>query len=166
MCLRIRQKTGLGPSTEVLSFASPPDRRPKASTQRKGDPTICVPALRCGQTCVTPFRLRCRPTRCAALPLRSDRRRQASSRCNAVLRQRCPHPEPRAAGADTRVDAGGQRELRRNQPQTLIHKAIAAIKIIKKLSRIRIRCCPLCPRLRRQALAACGCTAECRRFVL
>ena len=62
----MRQKTGLGPSAEVLSFASPPDRRPKASTQRKGGPTICVPALRCGQTCVTPFELRCRPTRCAA----------------------------------------------------------------------------------------------------
>ena len=29
-------------------------------------PIVCVPALRSGQTCVTQFRLWCRPTRCAA----------------------------------------------------------------------------------------------------
>ena len=40
--------------------------RQKISTQRKGDPIVCVPALRSGQTCVTQFRLRCRPTRYAA----------------------------------------------------------------------------------------------------
>ena len=40
--------------------------RQKISTQRKGDPIACVPALRSGQTCVTQFRLWCRPTRCAA----------------------------------------------------------------------------------------------------
>ena len=29
-------------------------------------PTVCVPALRYGKTCVTPFGLGCRPTHCAA----------------------------------------------------------------------------------------------------
>ena len=33
---------------------------------KEHSPTVRVPALRYGQTCVTPFRLRCRPTRCAA----------------------------------------------------------------------------------------------------
>ena len=42
--------SGLAPAGEVLSFASPSDRRPKANTQRKGDPSVCVPALCFGQT--------------------------------------------------------------------------------------------------------------------
>ena len=76
----------------------------RAKVSKERAPTVYVPALRYGQTCVTPFRLRCRPTRCALAALRSDKRRQARVRSNAVLRQRCPQPEPRAAGADTRVD--------------------------------------------------------------
>ena len=79
--------------------------RQKISTQRKGDPTSCVPSLRSGQTCITQFRLRCLPTRCALAALRSNKRRQVRARCNAVLRQRCPQPEPRAAGASTRAGA-------------------------------------------------------------
>ena len=55
------------------------------------------------------------PNSLCGTPLRSDRRRQVSSRCNAVLWQRCPQPEPRAAGADTRVDTGGLQELGRSR---------------------------------------------------
>jgi hypothetical protein len=55
-----RRRVSAGPPRSFLLL------RLKISTQRKCDPTVCVPALRCGQTCVTPFRLRCRPTRCAA----------------------------------------------------------------------------------------------------
>ena len=40
------------PAGDLLSFASPPDGRPKESKQRKGDPTVCVPALRFGQPAV------------------------------------------------------------------------------------------------------------------
>ena len=51
----------------------------------------------------------------AKLALRCARRSntlpQVSSRSNAVLRQRCPQPEPRAAGADTRAGAGGLQAL-------------------------------------------------------
>ena len=56
----------------------------------------------------------------AKLALRCARRSntlpQVRARCNAVLRQRCPQPEPRAAGADTRVNSGadGLRGLWRN----------------------------------------------------
>jgi len=35
------------PAADLLSFASP-----KESKQRKGDPTVCVPSLRCGQPAV------------------------------------------------------------------------------------------------------------------
>ena len=104
------------PATEA---GSRPGRRPsflaRASKEGRRTRPCCLrpSGFAYGQTCVTPFRLRCRPTRCAALPLRSDKRRQVRSRCNAVLRQRCPQPEPRAAGADTRVgaDTGGLRGL-------------------------------------------------------
>ncbi len=66
-----KQLADLSPTTEALTAT--PGFRPggrltfccqKVSKER--NPTICVPALRCGQTCVTPFRLLCRPTRCAA----------------------------------------------------------------------------------------------------
>lgn len=86
--------------------------RQKRSTQRKGDPAVCVPSLRYGQTCITQFSLRCRPTRCAASPLHSNKRRQVRSQSNAVLWQRCPQPEPRAAGADTRGRVGFGRPVR------------------------------------------------------
>ena len=86
--------------------------RQKISTQRKGAPTVRVPTLRFTslraslrhaiQTAVPPNSLR----GFAALPLRSDKRRQVRARSNAVLRQRCPQPEQRAAGADTRGNAG------------------------------------------------------------
>ena len=38
------------PTAHSLSFASP-----KESKQRKGDPTVCVPSLRCGQPAVLEF---------------------------------------------------------------------------------------------------------------
>ncbi|SEF29734.1 hypothetical protein SAMN03159371_04306 [Variovorax sp. NFACC28] len=38
---------GLGPAADLLFFASP-----KKSRQKKGDPTVCVPSLRCGQPAV------------------------------------------------------------------------------------------------------------------
>ena len=38
---------GLGPAADLLFFASP-----KKSRQKKGDPTVCVPPLRCGQPAV------------------------------------------------------------------------------------------------------------------
>jgi len=41
---------GLGPAAELLSFASP-----KESSQRKGDPAVCVPPLRCGQPAVLDY---------------------------------------------------------------------------------------------------------------
>ncbi len=99
---------------------------------------------------------------------RSNRLPQICSRGIGTLRCQCPQPEPRAAGADTRVGAGtdGLRELRRNQPLALIPQAVAAIKNTKKLSGTRIRYCPLCPCLRRRPLVARGCTAECSRIVL
>ncbi|OOG36070.1 hypothetical protein [Polaromonas sp. A23] len=40
-------KPGLGPAADLLSFASPKERR-----QRKGDPAVCVPTLRYGQPAV------------------------------------------------------------------------------------------------------------------
>jgi hypothetical protein len=40
-------KPGLAPAGELLSFASP-----KASSQRKGEPTVCVPQQSCGQPAV------------------------------------------------------------------------------------------------------------------
>ncbi|MET3493147.1 hypothetical protein ABIC90_000180 [Variovorax boronicumulans] len=39
------------PAADLLSFASP-----KESKQRKGDPTVCDPSLRCGQPAVLTFR--------------------------------------------------------------------------------------------------------------
>jgi hypothetical protein len=40
-------KPGLAPAGEALFFASP-----KKSTQKKGDPMVWVPPLRCGQPAV------------------------------------------------------------------------------------------------------------------
>ena len=40
-------KPGLAPAGEALFFASP-----KKSTQKKGDPMVWVPSLRCGQPAV------------------------------------------------------------------------------------------------------------------
>ncbi|MDO9112498.1 MAG: hypothetical protein Q7U63_01750 [Polaromonas sp.] len=40
-------KPGLAPAGEALFFASP-----KKSTQKKGDPMVWVPSLRCGQPVV------------------------------------------------------------------------------------------------------------------
>ena len=40
-------RPGLAPAGELLSFASP-----KVSSQRKGEPAVCVPSLRCGQPAV------------------------------------------------------------------------------------------------------------------
>ena len=48
--LRLRDcfpRPGLGPAADLLFFASPKKRR-----QKKGDPTVCVPPLRCGQPAV------------------------------------------------------------------------------------------------------------------
>jgi hypothetical protein len=42
---------GLAPAGDLLFFASPKKRR-----QKKGDPTVCVPPLRCGQPAVLAFR--------------------------------------------------------------------------------------------------------------
>ena len=47
------------PAAQSLSFVSP-----KESNQRKGDPTGCVPPLRCGQPAMLAVRVRC-GTRCA-----------------------------------------------------------------------------------------------------
>ena len=91
-------------------------------------------SLRSGQTCVTQFSLRCGKTRYALTRAAQTRCRKVSSRSNAVLRQRCPQPEPRAAGADTRVNAGadGLQELRRNLALAPTQQAVAAIKINKE----------------------------------
>ena len=88
--------------------------RQKISTQRKGDPIVCVPALR-----FTSLRANLRhaiqaavpPNSLRGTPLRSDKRRQVRARSNAVLRQRCPQPEPRAAGAARRAGSGGLLDL-------------------------------------------------------
>ena len=140
----------------------------RQKVSKEHGPTVRVPALRYGKTCVTLPGLRCRPTRGALAALCSDRRRQVRARCNAVLRQQCPQPQHRAAGADKRAGADGLRELRRNRPLALIQIAGAAIKNISKLSgsRTRIWSCPLCPRLRRQVLGAGSCTAECNCIVI
>ncbi|MDQ0014717.1 hypothetical protein J2W23_003113 [Variovorax boronicumulans] len=45
------RRPGLAPAGELLSFASP-----KESSQRKGDPAVCVPSLRYGQPAVLTFR--------------------------------------------------------------------------------------------------------------
>jgi len=44
-------RPGLGPAADLLSFASPKERK-----QRKGDPAVCVPSLRYGQPAVLTFR--------------------------------------------------------------------------------------------------------------
>ncbi|ADU34664.1 hypothetical protein Varpa_0442 [Variovorax paradoxus EPS] len=44
-------RPGLAPAGDLLSFASPKERK-----QRKGDPAVCVPPLRCGQPAVLAFR--------------------------------------------------------------------------------------------------------------
>ncbi|RSZ36535.1 hypothetical protein EJO66_14875 [Variovorax beijingensis] len=41
------RRPGLAPAGDLLFFASP-----KKSRQKKGDPTVCVPPLRCGQPAV------------------------------------------------------------------------------------------------------------------
>ena len=46
LLLRFRGRD-IRPAADLLSFASP-----KESKQRKGDPTVCVPSLRCGQPAV------------------------------------------------------------------------------------------------------------------
>ena len=68
-------------------------------------------SLRSGQTCITQFSLRCRPTRCALAALRSDKRRQIRAQSIGTLRCQCPQTELRAAGAARRADAGGLRDL-------------------------------------------------------
>ena len=68
-------------------------------------------SLRSGKTCVTQFSLRCRPTRFALTAHRSNKRRQVRARSNAVLRQRCPQPEQRAAGAARREESDGLLDL-------------------------------------------------------
>ncbi|MGF6349765.1 hypothetical protein QF040_004478 [Variovorax sp. W2I14] len=44
-------RPGLAPAGDLLSFASPKERK-----QRKGDPAVCDPPLRCGQPAVLAFR--------------------------------------------------------------------------------------------------------------
>ena len=152
---RTRQRPGFAPAGDLLFLLV------QAKKAKEHALTSCVPSLRYGQTCVTQFRLRCGKTRFALrAPLKQ------LPRSNAVLRQRCPQPEPRAAGASTRVGTDSLQELHRNglQAQSLI--TVAAIKFDSELSRTRIWYCPLCPRLRRQALGAGSCTAECNCFVI
>ena len=150
------QRPGLAPAGDLLSSAL-------ESRQRALSDCLCPCAsLRANlrhtiQPTVPPNSLR-------GMPLRSDKRRQASSQSNAVLRQHCPQPEPRAAGTVRRVGADSLQDLWRNQAQALIWIAVAAIKFIAELSCLWY--CPLCPRLRRQPLVARGCTVECRRIVI
>lgn len=86
----------------------------QAKKAKEHDPTVCVPSLRCGQTCITPFSSRCGKTRFA---LRAPLKQVAANlcpRCIGTLRCQCPQPEiSSAAGADTRVEADtdGLREL-------------------------------------------------------
>jgi len=56
----------------------------QAKKAKEHDPTVCVPSLRCGQTCVTPFSLRCGKTRFA---LRAPLKHVAASQSTM---QRCP----------------------------------------------------------------------------
>lgn len=56
--------------------------------------------LRLRATCVTRHLLRCGPTRCAPVALRSDKRPQARSRSGCVLRHSHPQQVPGDAGAD------------------------------------------------------------------
>ena len=82
---------GLAPAGDLLSFASP-----KESKQRKGDPTVCVPALRFGQPAVLG------PAGVSLNSLRSN---------NAI-----PDPSgPPLLGASTR---GGYGEKKSKQPKT------------------------------------------------
>jgi len=69
-------------------------RRQKTSTQRKGDPTVRVPALRSGQTCVTPFSLRCGKTRFA---LRAPLKHVAASQITMHWHSSVPMPAARTA---------------------------------------------------------------------
>ena len=84
-------------------------RNPKNATRLSA--SLRYVSLRSRQTCVTPFRLRCRPTRFALAARRSDKQRQVRARCIDTLRCQCPQPEQRAAGADTRVEAGADSRL-------------------------------------------------------
>ena len=81
-------RPGFGPAADLLSFVSPPVRRPKKSRQSKGDPDVRDPfaSLRgnlrrggCGVRCGTRFALRA--------PLRQPQR--VSRRSSPVLRQDC-----------------------------------------------------------------------------
>ena len=87
-------------------------RNPKNATRLSA--SLRYVSLRSGQTCVTPFSLRCRPTHCALTALRSDKRRRVRARSIGTLRCQCPQPESRAPGASTREGAGtdGLRDLR------------------------------------------------------
>ena len=69
------------------------------------------------------------PNSLRGTPLRSDKRRQVRTRSNAVLRQRCPQPEPRAAGTDRREGTDGLRDLGRNWLEVHAFISVAAIKI-------------------------------------
>ena len=80
-----RAEAGSRPAGESLSFASPKERN-----QRKGDPAVRVPPLRCGQPAMLGQGVR-RRTHCA-LRAPFKQLRQVSARSACVLRH--THPPP------------------------------------------------------------------------
>ena len=66
--LFLMRRPGLAPAGDLLFLLV------QAKKAKEHDPSVCVPALRSGQTCVTQFRLRCGKTHCAA-------RRFVQTRC-------------------------------------------------------------------------------------
>ena len=110
-----------------------PGRRPKKRNPKNA--TRLSASLRCA-----PGKPASRNSGCGAAKLTARRGApfkqlpQICSRSIGTLRCQYPQPEPRAAGASTRVGAGtgGLRELRRNGLLAESQQAVAAIEIDKE----------------------------------
>jgi hypothetical protein len=133
------------PAGESLSFASP-----KESNQRKGDPTVCVPPLRCGQPAVLGesggpqnslhfVALRqLRPL--SRFPLRSSAQPEGSDPGHRCARPQIPNgPSLRSASAIGRNDRARPLHTRtRHGALTLIPSGCAEERSV---SRTRARSC-------------------------
>lgn len=99
----MRQRPGLAPAGDLLFLLV------QAKKAKEHAPTVCVPALRYGQTCVTPFRLRCGKTRFA---LRAPLRQVAANLMSKHWHSAVPMPAARTACRRHRHTGGCGRPAR------------------------------------------------------
>ena len=146
-CVDEDRSRDFAPAGELLSCS-----RTKVTKER--DPTVCVPALRCGQTCATPFGLRCGKTRFA---LRAPLRQVAANLKTKHWHSAVPMPAARTACHRRRHtgECGCGRHARvltklASSPYLDCGSSYQFHKEAIWLSAFGIA--PFCPRLRRQAL--------------